>query len=134
MGRAMEGIVSIFAQLDNENRAERCKNGMMNEVRDGRWMWCAPIGYINGKDVNNKHNIILDARSDYVDILRDSWYLVASDISETEAMETINRRLKSAGYKKIPRNSFSRMLRNKIYIGVVKGFGLRPKVKLFLLW
>ena len=60
--KAMEGISSIFAQLDNDNRAERCRNGMMDGMDAGRWMWPAPIGYTHGRDATGKRNIVLNNR------------------------------------------------------------------------
>lgn len=129
IGRAMEGVTSIFAQLDNEQRAEVCKDGMVNAVREGRWCWPAPMGYVNGRDRDYKRNLVLDPRDKYVDILRSSWYLIATGSSETEARNIVNAKLKEAGYKEIPRNSFSRMLANKIYIGVIESFGLSIQSK-----
>ena len=129
LGRAMESIASTFAQLDNETRAERCKGGMVEGVREGRWMWNAPIGYVNGRDITGKRNIVLDDREDFVNILRSSWHLIVSGSNETEASRIVNTQLKIAGYKEIPRNTFSRMLRKKIYIGIVEGFGLAIQSK-----
>lgn len=70
--RAMEGVTSIFAQLDNEQRAEVCKDGMVNAVREGRWCWPAPMGYVNSGDRDYKRNLVLDPREKYTDILRSS--------------------------------------------------------------
>ena len=125
MGKAMEGISSIFAQLDNDNRAERCKNGMMDGVDAGRWMWPAPIGYINGRDVTGKRNIVLDNRDGFVDILQSAWKLIAVGYNETDTLKIINTKLEDKGYKKIPKQTFSRMFRNEVYVGVINAFGKR---------
>lgn len=45
IGRAMEGILSVFAELDNNIRTERTKQGMLERVRQGVWVWPAPVGY-----------------------------------------------------------------------------------------
>jgi site-specific DNA recombinase len=45
IGRAMEGILSVFAELDNNIRAERTRQGMRERVRQGVWVWKAPLGY-----------------------------------------------------------------------------------------
>ena len=63
LGRVMETVASSFAQYDNEIRAERSKNGMVEAVRNGRWVWKAPIGYINTK-VDGSSNIAPDPRDD----------------------------------------------------------------------
>lgn len=125
MGKAMEGMSSVFAQLDNDIRAERCKNGMMDGVAAGRWMWPAPIGYINGRDATGKRNIVLDGRDSFVDILRYAWKLVAIGYNETDALKIINNKLEDEGYKRIPKQTFSRMFRNEVYIGVINAFGKR---------
>lgn len=46
-GRAMIGILSVFAQLERENIRERTRMGMYEHVKDGYWMGGAvvPFGY-----------------------------------------------------------------------------------------
>jgi site-specific DNA recombinase len=45
VGRAMEGMISVFAEFDNNIRRERCMGGMMERVRHGFWCFRAPLGY-----------------------------------------------------------------------------------------
>jgi DNA invertase Pin-like site-specific DNA recombinase len=45
MGRAMEGMISVFAELDNNMRTERTKQGMLERIKQGIWVWQAPLGY-----------------------------------------------------------------------------------------
>src|SRR5579871_6271925 len=59
VGRFTESILASVAQFDNEIRAERCKGGMVEAVREGRWMWLAPKGYRNVR-INGKANIAPD--------------------------------------------------------------------------
>ena len=47
-GRFAETVLAGIAQMDNEIRAERAKSGMMAAVAVGRFVWRAPIGYVNG--------------------------------------------------------------------------------------
>lgn len=60
-GKAMIGILSVFAQLERENIRERTKMGMQARVRDGYWMGGdrTPFGYDydQGQDilVPNEH-------------------------------------------------------------------------------
>lgn len=125
MGKAMEGVSSVFAQLENDVRAERCKNGMMDGVDAGRWMWPAPIGYVNGRDGTGKHNVVLDGRDGFTDILQSAWKLISVGYNETDALKIINNKLEDKGYKKIPKQTFSRMFRNELYIGIINAFGRR---------
>src|SRR4051794_17426349 len=46
-GRFTETIMSASAQLDNEIRAVRTREGMTAAVKAGSWVHPAPIGYIN---------------------------------------------------------------------------------------
>jgi DNA invertase Pin-like site-specific DNA recombinase len=46
-GRLMEGILAAMAQFDNDVRAERVTAGMKAAVERGRWVWPAPLGYLN---------------------------------------------------------------------------------------
>jgi site-specific DNA recombinase len=45
VGRAMEGVLSVFAEFDNNVRTERTKAGMLARVRQGFWCWHPPLGY-----------------------------------------------------------------------------------------
>ena len=121
----METIASAIAQLDNDNRAKVCKDGMVEGAKAGRWMWPAPIGYTNGRDATGKRNIVLDTREGFVDILRSAWDLVALGYNEAETLKIVNNKLEDKGYRKIPKQTISRMFRNEIYIGVINAFGKR---------
>ena len=46
-GKLMEGILAAMAQFDNDVRSERVTAGMKAAVDRGRWVWAAPIGYLN---------------------------------------------------------------------------------------
>ena len=43
----MEGVLAAFAQFDNDVRSDRTRAGMKAALELGRWMFLAPIGYIN---------------------------------------------------------------------------------------
>ncbi len=45
VGKMMEGILSAFAEFDNNVRTERSVNGMKERIKQGIWVWGAPIGY-----------------------------------------------------------------------------------------
>lgn len=44
-GKAMEGMLAVFAEFDNNVRTERTKSGMMERVKQGIWQWSSPLGY-----------------------------------------------------------------------------------------
>ncbi len=45
MGRLTEGMLSVFAEFDNNVRSERSKGGMVERVKEGMWVWPEPLGY-----------------------------------------------------------------------------------------
>src|SRR5690606_25416633 len=46
-GKLMEGVLAAFAQFDNDVRADRTRAGMKAALEIGRWVFLAPIGYVN---------------------------------------------------------------------------------------
>ena len=123
VGTYMETILAGQAQFDNAIRAERSKGGMEQGIREGRWQWMAPIGYVNGK-IDGKKNIVHDPRKGFVEALQTSWQLIDNGCSVTEARQHVNLRLEELGYKPVPMQTFSSMLSNKLYKGVVCAFGM----------
>lgn len=122
VGRFIENTLAGVAQLDNEIRATRSKDGMVEGVEAGRWMWKAPLGFKNTR-VNGKKNIapISDETSAHI---RKAWVLVDSGVSLAEA----RRRLTAQGLRTNEGNEvsfqlFSKMFDKPIYKGVVKAFG-----------
>ncbi len=123
-GHAMEGMLSIFAQFDNENRAKVCKNGMIEAAKSGRYTRPAPRGYKNGRDANNKPNILLSDNTELVNALAASWKLIDHGLSCADARKQVNDRLKEIGERPITKQTFSNMIHNEIYIGIIHAFGL----------
>lgn len=122
-GKFMEAVFAARAEYDNDNRSEQSKSGMRTGVKDGRWMWKAPMGFVNGR-IEGRRNIVPDPETAYVSALCVSWNLIANGHSMEAARKLVNFQLADIGRKPIALQSFSRMLRNKIYIGIVCGFGL----------
>jgi DNA invertase Pin-like site-specific DNA recombinase len=46
-GKLMEGVLAAFAQFDNDVRSDRTRAGMKAALEFGRWVFLAPIGYLN---------------------------------------------------------------------------------------
>ena len=46
-GKLMEGVLAAFAQFDNDVRSDRTRAGMKAALELGRWVFLAPLGYIN---------------------------------------------------------------------------------------
>ena len=43
----MEGVLAAFAQFDNDCRSDRTRAGTKASLELGRWVFLAPLGYIN---------------------------------------------------------------------------------------
>ena len=46
-GKLMEGVLAAFAQFDNDVRSDRTRAGMKAALEIGRWVFLAPLGYLN---------------------------------------------------------------------------------------
>jgi len=53
VGKAMEGMISVFAEFDNNVRTERTRGGMLERIKHGIWVWQAPLGYYRIKRGDN---------------------------------------------------------------------------------
>ncbi len=115
--KLIETILAGFAQLDNDIRAERSRNGMYTRFMSGLPNGNPPPGYlmVNGyvvKDVN------------IFDQLKKAWDIMATGTKSSREMAEIldSYRLKSGKtgriYKFTKKNIF-RIFRNKYYMGVI---------------
>lgn len=125
-GRFLETILAAKSQLDNEERAMKCQGGMVEAVKEGRYISKAPVGYKNGKH-NGKKNIEPDEPQAYY--VKKAFELIAS---RTYHPEEVRRVLAREGFKNPKGKAFStahfhRMIRNPIYMGVITSFDLQIK-------
>ena len=109
-GRLMEGVLASFAQFDNEIRTERCVLGMKAALREGRFVWMAPIGYENTQ-INGRGTIVV---SEKAKIVRQSFEEVAKNEEPTEIIfrSMIKNELVRKNGKPLSRTQFYKMLRN----------------------
>ena len=124
-GRFMENIIANVAQFDNDVRAERCTGGMKEAVREGRYVWKAPVGYDNVK-INGKSTI---APNENAPLVRKVFELIASGLYSTEAVRIMMAEHGLVGKKMSPINHsyFYRMIRNRLYTGDIVMFGERSR-------
>ena len=124
-GYLMETMLSGFAQFDNDVRAERCSGGMLNAVRDGRYVWRAPIGYKNTKVAS----MATIAPSDMASLVRETYELIATGLYPVEdvwRMMTKKGLVKENG-KPVGSSYFHEVIRNELYTGWIDKFGERHK-------
>src|SRR5450830_427323 len=124
-GRFAETVLSGIAQLDNEVREERAKSGMTAAVGRGRFVWRAPIGYVNGP--KGGPSLVLDSPST-VGLVRKAWTLVDSGVPPYEAsVQLVREGLRRRSGKAPSPRSLRAMLKNQRYIGYVTSFGKRVR-------
>jgi site-specific DNA recombinase len=122
VGRFMENTMANIAQFDNDVRAERCSNGMREAVREGRYVWGAPVGYSNGAQLNGRPTI---APNEMAPLVLKSFELIATGLYSTEDVwrMMVKEGLKVKGGKPVSSQYFREMLRNRLYTCVIEKFG-----------
>lgn len=125
-GRLMENMISSIGQFDNEVRAERCSEGMKDAMREGRYVWMAPVGYDNIRKINGKATI---APNDTAPLIRKVFERVAQNVVPVEEVYrwAMKQGLNSRNGKPVVKSYFYMMLRNEVYAGWIVKFGERHK-------
>jgi DNA invertase Pin-like site-specific DNA recombinase len=65
-GKLMEGVPAAFAQFDNDVRSDRTRAGMKAALELGRWVFLAPIGYLNAPRTAGRSLVHLPVRAPLV--------------------------------------------------------------------
>ncbi|WP_295794695.1 recombinase family protein [Mucilaginibacter sp.] len=124
-GRFMESIIANVGQFDNEVRTERSVGGMKEAVQEGRYVWKAPLGYDNVR-IDNKATIAPNAMAPLV---TETFELIADRCYSTEVVRLMMKEkgLVDAKGNAINRSYFFRIIRNPLYKGTLKQFGMISK-------
>ncbi len=124
-GKFMENVMAVVAQFDNDVRAERCSGGMLTAVRDGRYVWTAPIGYDNTRIVGQA----TIAQNKMAPLVREAFELVATGLYPVEDVwrMMLEKGLRKKSGQPIGRSYFHEMIRNELYTGWIEKFGERHK-------
>ncbi len=126
VGRFMENTMANIAQFDNDIRAERCAGGMKDAMRDGRYVWMAPIGYDNIKVVGRA---TIGQNSVMGPLMLKTFKLIARNIYPTEEVRRIMSKegLVNKKGKPLSKGYFYAMLTNEVYSGWIIKFGEKHK-------
>ena len=126
-GRFIQTMLAGANQLDNEQRADRCKAGMRAAVEKGRWPFPAPLGFHNARNDRSEATLVHDPK--HAPLIEEAFRLYATGLhSKQDVLNKVTSMgLRTAEGAKLTLHDFSKMLRRPIYAGwiVVEKWGLR---------
>ena len=116
-GRFIQTMMAGANQLDNEQRADRCKAGMKAAAEKGRWPFSAPLGFRNAR--NDRNEPMLAHDPERAPLIAEAFRLYATGLhSKQEVLSKVARLgLTTAEGKEVTLHDFSKMLRRPIYAG-----------------
>src|SRR2546425_461497 len=127
-GKLMEGVLAAFAQFDNDVRSDRTRAGMRAALELGRWVFLAPLGYMNAPRAMGK-SLILDPER--APLVRRALHDFATGrFTKQEVRANITALgLKTRRGQPVPSQTFDALLRNQVYIGRVDvpGYGISAR-------
>lgn len=116
-GRAMIGVMSVFAQLERETITERLKSGRLKMVKDeGLWAGGAattPYGYIRHE--RGELSVNEDERL-HVKRIFEEYVSLKSYIK-------VQQKLEKEGFTPLPKHRILTLLKNRLYLGEVSFAG-----------
>jgi len=117
-GRMLETIMAASAQWDNEVRGERARTGTIEALKQGRWVYAAPYGYIQTGG-RGKANLIQNVTE--AQIVKSIFQYLAEGGHTIEEARTYAFRigLKDSNGRKYSRSGFHRLVRRPIYKGFI---------------
>lgn len=125
--KLVETILAGFAQLDNDVRSERTKNGMRARFLAGLTNGTAPLGYISIDGY-----VVKDPKS--WDKMKEAWDQIATGKKSLREMATImndwglRQTIKSKEYL-LRSQTVSRLFKNKFYMGILTSDRYPEEVK-----
>ncbi len=122
-GKFMENIFAAVAQLDNDVRGERTKAGLQERVRQGLWAWAPPIGY-----KSSPTGMIIDTeRAPFIKKIFEMYSTGKYTICYM-ARAANRMGIKTKQGNKISPQTLTRILENKLYMGIISVQGWKDEV------
>lgn len=117
MGKAMKGMMAVWAELDNNVRADRTKAGMQAALAKGRWTHQAPLGYLHSTGKDGEPTVIPDP--DRAALLQKAFDLMATGLhTKRDVLRIVtNEGLRTRKGKRVAPQTFDQLLRKPIYAG-----------------
>jgi site-specific DNA recombinase len=128
IGKLTENMLSAFSQFDNDQRAENTVVGMKAALRQGRWPFSAPLGYLNVRD-EGQPTLVHDKNR--APLVREAFELFATgQYTKAEVLARVTASgLRTTSGKKVSAQTFDALLRKPVLAGwmVVPDWGMREK-------
>ncbi|MEN9407691.1 MAG: hypothetical protein RLZZ455_907 [Candidatus Parcubacteria bacterium] len=121
MGKAMEGMLAILAELDNNVKSQRVKDAMRNWIMKGRWVWGAKPGYVNRKDETDHAVIALDPdKAPAITELFTRFSTGHYTYKQLAYWLNNEKHLRGKQGKKFHAQGVQKILKDKFYIGIIE--------------
>jgi site-specific DNA recombinase len=118
-GKLGRNVIGAISQFFSDSLSERTKYRMQEAVKEGRFVWVAPVGYINPQKGRGS---VVQVDSDRAPLVRKGFELVATGrYSSDEALRSVTALgLTTRKGGPVPRQTWHSILRNPLYAGWVK--------------
>jgi site-specific DNA recombinase len=115
-GIFIQRIHDANSELDNSKRSQRALSGMKYRVSQGRYVWRAPTGYLNGR--RGEPSLVIDPMRG--PLVKRLFEIVASGTSRAEALRHVTQLgLRSVNGAELADETRDHILRNPIYMGEI---------------
>lgn len=120
IGKALEGMLSVFAEFDNNVRTERCSAGMLARLQQGIWVWGAPVGYYR---MRKGANLTPDPKTATFILTAFTEYATGTHTYESLAKLLNERGFVTRTGQRPCKQLMEKILKNHIYYGEMKAWG-----------
>jgi len=110
--KMMLSFYLTIPEIENDRRALNTTNGMRKNMREGRWVSTAPLGYKNARDSNKPILVITDK----AELVKRAFELFATG---TYTIDVLRKEMVTKGLT-LSRMPFWTMLRNPVYCGKIR--------------
>ena len=117
-GKLMEGVLAAFAQFDNDVRSDRTRAGMKAALELGRWVFLAPLGYMNAPRMLGKSLMPDPERAPLVRRAFEE-YATGQFTKQQLLQQVTTWGLRNRRGQPLSSQSIGMLLRNQLYAGIV---------------
>lgn len=121
-GKLLKNVLGSMHQFFSDSLSEKTRFRMQAGVKQGRWLWKAPLGYKNSET----KTVVTDPER--APLVRKVFDAIAGGMSVGDAMRQVTALgLTTRTNNKVPKQTFSRMVRNPFYCGWIESDGTRVR-------